>query len=190
MGDVTSCSDVKSLNKWFDPLINRYLKDTDLIDQLKEDILKNVITIQMDSAARQELFLRQHVKPGSWIRIRELASEFRLPNSDLSASDEGETIFRITDRTHINVILPYFRCGKLYMYFCSSSLPTVLVLPCSYRDALNIFQRFLSDKSEQDVSTENKKRRSPPKPQARQLLSSSGEPLTNLVIKYRVINYM
>lgn len=104
-GDLTSVDDLQALNQWFLPRIDQFMNDKSLINHLKEDILNNYATVQIDDAGIQDHFLREHAKPGSWIRLRDLEAEFKQPENGLP----GVTTFKISRTTHINKVLPYFR---------------------------------------------------------------------------------
>jgi hypothetical protein len=172
-GDLTCAGDLDALNAWYLARVNQFLGDRSLVDQLKEDILSNYATFQIDDATQQDKFLRKYSKPGTWVRLRDVEAEFRRQPDNAAAAaaasssgDTGVTTFKITRRTHINNVLPYFR------------------------DVLRVLERFLSEKASGQVAggaelepTATVRPPTAPAARNRQMFSSTGKPLTNLVSK-------
>ena len=108
---MTEGGDIARLQSWFEPRLNQFSEDSVLVDKLKEDILNNYVTIHLEDGGPQAYFLRKHCKQGSWVRMRDLEIEYKgRPGSTVEELPEfNERILKISGRSHINKVLPYFR---------------------------------------------------------------------------------
>lgn len=104
-GDMTANGDVAALNEWYLPRLEDFKKDSVLLSMLKDDILYNYATVIIENARPQDMFIRKYCKPGSWVRLRELEIEYNGSDDARNA----DKVLKITRRTHVNKILPYFR---------------------------------------------------------------------------------
>lgn len=100
-GDVTAGDDWGDVQRWYNERANHFLGDPKLVEQLRKDILNNYTPIHIEDGALQKTFIEQHVRPGSWVRIRDVEVEYD--------SVRSQHMLCISKRTHVNILLPYFR---------------------------------------------------------------------------------
>lgn len=114
-GDLTAGGDVAALAEWYRPRLDQFSADQTLLQQLTEDILNRYAVIHIVDAPSQDRYIRKHARPGSWVRIRdvEVESETRVADSSIS-SPVVEKKLKMTCRTHVNKILPYFRYNIMH----------------------------------------------------------------------------